>query len=194
MKIELTIDGSQLGETVLDVFKTLTQEQKQGIAAEVLREWLKDPSAIEDSVRRQQLIEKVREEKQRKDHYGWQRDWSDAAMVATDEFKREWNRGHHTKADMVNEVTRQVSEYYKTEIEKCIKEDSDILRLKESVYATVKETLTANFHKYVHDAVVAWVCQHFQDMANGIASALMMNSQNQDVLTQLRQKLLPNGY
>jgi len=135
MKIELNIEAGQLGETVIDIFKNLTKKQKETIALEVLKEWLKEPSLFENPNFEKLLIEEYREGKRRPTWGILNKDSTDSEIQNNSSFKTDLRDFKTSKQAMVLNFKDEVVNFYKNTICSEIEKDPNIQRIKDEAYA-----------------------------------------------------------
>jgi hypothetical protein len=149
MQVTLNIESGQLGDTVVELFQSLTLEQRQEVARDVLREWLREPYDVE----RKAFEEQVRREEDPNRH------WNIRERLAN--FRS-------TRETMVQEIIKQVIEYFQKTIAEEIQSDEQITKLRDELTAEVK----SKFPDYVRNAVVSWFASHMESILSGSLSAL----------------------
>lgn len=169
MQVTLNIGANQIGETVLDLFKTLTEEQKKQIAGEVLRQWLKDPIPYEAAAWDEEAIAYVRKE----DYQARDRGWNGERCRESAYYRRYMDKKNSSKAEMILEVQRQIITFYNSEIKQLVREDPQILKMKDAVCEVVGEM----FPKIAHDAMVLFVAGNLDRAINATMSGLLQGSQ-----------------
>jgi len=152
MKVELNIESSQLGETVIDLFKNLTPEEKQNVASQVLKEWLKEPSLFETCNYEQQLIEDFRTGKIKSSSYNtkYDKDTSIQAIRDDYEFKKRVENYRTSKQGLIESTKFEILDYYKKSIAEEIKKDEMVNKIKEETY----KQLVLEFPKIITQVLV----------------------------------------
>lgn len=180
MKIEMNIDASNIGETLLDVFKTLNEDQRKEVAVKVLHEWLREPECIHRTGLHRKALAFARERN------SWHKEKSDEWFSSTDEYKRFMKDNKTPKEIMIDTITKEVIEWQKKEITKAIKADPLVEQMKNETMAAIKE----QFPRIVNDAMIAFFCQNMSEMASGLSRALMMTHQTDQTVKKIAEKVL----
>ena len=117
MKVELEIDGNQLGSTVIELFQNLKPEDKKELAEKVLLAWMKEPMDTEYRLKEQQVIEHLREGRE---HYKFK-------GMADNEIKQQWRFKECIKTFkcirdlMLHDLCRESVEYVQKALKRLIK-------------------------------------------------------------------------
>lgn len=175
MKVEMTIDASNIGETIVDMFQNLTTEQKESIALSVLEQWLKEPDEIHKTSLHRKAIEHARERN------SWSKEKPDSYFEQTGEYKDYLRKNPTPKEAMIRKITTEVIDYHSRKIGKMIQTDPEIQAIMQQTFETIK----ANFPKIVNDAMIAWFCSNMQTMADGIGQALFQSSGTAKMVQQI---------
>jgi len=178
MKVELNIDASNIGETIIDMFTKLTEEQKETIALTVLSDWLKSPELIEKSALHREALEYARPRR-------WNAELSEAKLMETSEYKYYLKDKPTTKTLMIHKITSEVIKYHEKAIGDMIRSDPEMDRIMKETMVTIKE----NFPKIVNDAMIAWFCSNMQTMAQGVGTALHQSQSASQMVQQLTDRI-----
>lgn len=162
MQIIMNIDAGQLGETVLDVFKSLTPEQKNTLAVQVLQEWLKDPVPYEAPGMDKQAIAYARNQS------NWDRDRPDEFFRGTGAYKQ-YLADNNSKKAMVVAVQQEVIRAYQNTVKELVQTDPQIQTMKEAVVEVVKDA----FPRMVHEAMVLWCASNLDRAVNAAVTGLV---------------------
>lgn len=179
MNINLEIKADQIGDTVIDVFKSLSEDQKKEVASKIMEKWMKDPISIERDVIEQKVIDDLRN---KEDYLKKQ---SDAEIRANYRFRDAMKNQRGTKEAMILSVMESVSSYFKSSVDEMIKNDEAIKNMLE----VVKDEIRTNYPKFVHDAMIAFFAGHMQNIGQGITQALMQTDNNQNMMKNIANKL-----
>jgi hypothetical protein len=161
MKVELQIDGSQMGETIQQVFNNLTKEQQLELARNTMLEWLKSPIDFERQLYERQALEEVKKSRSG----GFYNNNSDAEIMNGYEFREKMRTFKSTKEKMIAEITEATIRHYKETVSELVAKDEQI----QAMLAVVKEELKNAFPKMVQDAMMIW----FASKMDSIATALI---------------------
>lgn len=178
MKVELNIEGSQLGETVVDLFKNLDADQRKEVAKSVLESWLRQPIDVERQVYETALIAEIRTDR------NYAND-TEASIRNNYRFTEKMKGFKSTREEMVKEVTTQAIAHFKEMITEKIKTDPQIQKLWEAT----SETLKADFPNIARDAMIAFFCTNMTQMAAGVQQALWSSQNSERLMGEVRQKL-----
>jgi len=148
MKLELTIDATNIKETLGETFKSLTPEEKKELALKVLQGWLAEPYDVERQAWVQEKLVEVRNGRYADDFKGKSDTYVMDHYGARDSFKNFVS----SRELMINTITSEVTTHYKNEIKTMIESDPKIQAMKEVTMEEIRE----NFPKYSHDALMYW--------------------------------------
>lgn len=141
MKIELTIEAGQLGNTVLELFETLTEAQKREIAQQVVTNYFLDDN---NQVEREAFSDKVIAELKAsgETHYGTKLSvMPDSEIKMSYKYKTAMEKFESLKSQVINAVRSEVSKHFLMEITEQIKKDPQIEVAKTEIMNTVKASM-----------------------------------------------------
>jgi hypothetical protein len=187
MKIELNIEPSQIGETVIDVFKTLTPEDKKEMAIQIMREWLKEPSLFESCNFEQQLIHEYRTgiRKPNSTYDKFDENTPESTIRNDYYFKKSVEEYKTSKQGLVEATKREMLVYYNEEIAKELKLDVTINKIKEETY----KELTANFPRIITEVLIMAFSSNLANMQHQIQDMTMKSYNVNSFIDQVRGKL-----
>lgn len=154
MKIELEVDPKDLTKSLKEILDTLPPEQRQELAKKTMEAWLKAPYDIERKVKEREVVERLKGKR----NYG--RPETEEEIRSGYDFRNEMQGWRSTKDQMVETITREIADQYKTAVREVLAQDPKIQAMKEEVTAIVKET----FPRIFHEAMVAWTASNIQNM------------------------------
>lgn len=197
MQVTLNIDASNFGDTLGDVFKNLSNEQKYHVAKESFEKWMREPYDVEFNTKKETIVKKLRQSPN--DEVRVNDSWSerkktsectDAELATTDKFKQLLGEFKTTKQIMVEETTKQIVDYYKTYIVEFVKTDENTqLILKQTI-----EEVTKQFPAMIHDAIVHWFSLQMNNMGQQIQTALYQSKNAENISKQLAQQITGHNY
>ena len=167
MQVNLTIDAAQLGETVVDVFKSLSSEQRQEIAVAVLREWLMQPNDaefIKDDIFAMQAARSL-------SYY--LRDKADAEVRKSEEYRKAIARSTNPKTQMIRFVRDEAVSQFQASVKEMVASDPQIQKMRDAVCEVVRE----NFPRVVHDAMVLWVAANLDKAVSAAVNGVCFSQQ-----------------
>lgn len=186
MNVTLSIDSNQLGETVVDLFKNLTEQQRQEVAVKVLEQWLAQPYDVERKAAKAEIARQARIRSVGGYSGKPYNDMTDEEVVKEDYTARgEFEKFVSSRELMVKEITSSALKHQLEVIGDRIKSDRQL----NAVLDRTLKMIEQNFGAYVHDAMIAWFCTNMTTMATGIQSSLFQSSTMQERLDQLNREL-----
>jgi hypothetical protein len=181
MQITMNIDASQMSENLVDILKTLTENQRKEIAKETLLAWLKEPNDKEHSAYSREIINTIRADRWNEKY----KTCSDLEIMETYDYKQKIKNFPTTKEIMVKTITQETIKFYQEEISKFIKKDETVRTILEITLAKIKD----DFPKYIHDTLVHHFATELSALGPKIASAVFQVTRNSETIEQLQQNL-----
>jgi O6-methylguanine-DNA--protein-cysteine methyltransferase len=173
MQIVLNIDQTNIGETVEEIFRSLSDEDKKEVAKQVMLETLRKPSEVERINFENELIKSLikadgypKTEKDARDSY--------AFTERRSKFKTSSER-------MIESISAGALVHYKELAASLVKEDPVL----SDAISKMLETFKTEFPNMVQLAMSAYFASQMQ----GIASALLTSSTTQYSVQDLARKL-----
>jgi len=188
MKMEITLDGNQLGGTIEETFKHLTSEQMKEIAKGVATQWFTELNDIPGHQKafEESLIDKFRTSDQ---YNAFNK--SDEEIRRSYDFKHDLRGYKNPQGQIITKITDEVLKHIRDEVKDKIQKDDFINELISTTVAEIKK----DFPKFVHDAITAFFCSHMQSIGDGIQLALTQSSSTAEILKQITEKLgIQNPY
>lgn len=196
MKVELTIDSSNIGETLVDLFKNLPQEKKEEIASQVLEKWLTQPYDIERKAAGQKIIRELRErgDSTWKDNSDEYRKKKDEEIYGSYEFSQRMRNFKSSKEEMILSITQSSIEHYKKITQEKIQNDEQLKKIMEIAFEEIKK----DFPKYVHDAICSFFINNMFVIQSGMQEGLQKSNKslemNKAIAEHLGMNLGQNNY
>lgn len=184
MKVELNIDASNIGETVIDLFKNLSEDQKRDITLGIIKNWFDMPYGAERELKEQQAIAEYRRKNPS------QADAPDYRIKDNWEIKSIMGKFRGAREQFLFEANKQVVELVKAGVTERLKVDPEIQKMVDSVTEEVKK----DFPKFVHDAMIAWFCGNMHAMAGGISQALMQSRDAENISKSVYERITGQQY
>lgn len=185
MKIELEIPADLMNVTIIDVFKSLTYEDKKALAEKVLLSWMTEPMNTEHKLKEQQVIEYLRAN----EHYNFE-DKSDNDIKHNYRFKQCMEKFKCTRDLMLIELCRESVSFIQKSLETLLKEDTEYKNMLEAQLKEVKD----NFPKFVQEAVVTWFCQNIIAMTENLRQVHGNLDTLNDFMNNMRDNVNINRY
>lgn len=178
MELRLNMDSVNIGETVVDLFENLSETQREQIATEVLREYLREPLQQERAVLEQECFAEMRKTNSRaKD--------TDESLRGNWQYREFMDKHKTSKEIMIKQILTSTIEHYKAQVAKEIRQDPQM----QAILTEVTNKIKTEYPKIVHDAMMVWFCSNMQQLGSGIATALVQSTSNEAILKQLSEKL-----
>lgn len=157
MEVTLKIEAHQIGETIEEVFKHLTPEQKMKLAEDTVRSWLSAPYAGEREAYEQQAVQTVRKKNVKLNYYTERRsgdnDVEDKEIRCTSEFNdlmREWRS---TREILITSICEESLKYAKEFAISSVAADEKM----KVVMETTRKSVEDLFPQMVYGAMVRWL-------------------------------------
>ena len=188
MQVAIQVDHTQIRDDVHDIFASLTHDQKQAIARDILKGWLDLPPHVEQEMREVRALQ-IADERNAGDEW-WRR-------LSTAEKKGNYRYTEILKslpvsgrAAFASEVTKQVFEWLRVEVGIRLGSDPEFKRMADEVMKTVKD----QYPKMVHDAMMAYMTTQMTTMASAVQQSLAMLPEMGNALNDLNNRLLQAGH
>lgn len=182
MQITMNVDASQMSESVVEILKSLNEEQRKDIAKDILVKWLQEPNSFEHAAHSREVIIRLRNDYYYKNDF---KDASDEDIKQHYKYKEEIKKYPTAKEVMVGEITNQIVSYYKEEVVNFIKNDETVNNILAVTLAQIKE----DFPKYVHNAMVYYFTQNLNNLGNLAAGAMSQANVALNLSNQIQEKL-----
>lgn len=162
MKISIDVDEGMVGKSVEDILQNVTPEQKNVIAQEIMKEWLKTTFVDHQrKVREQEVLKEVRNAS------SYNRTKTDAELLSDWSFQNAMKDWKSSKQVMIETITRQMADAYKEYVKDLVENDPAFKAMKEEVGKIVRES----FPKMVHDAMIVWFSGQMEAVMQGVHAA-----------------------
>lgn len=191
MEVTLKIEAHQIGETIEEVFKHLTPEQKAGLAEDTVRSWLSAPYAGEREAYEEQALQDVRKKNVRIGYYGSNRTSGqpgvkDSEIRETEEYRTRMREWRSTRERLITGICEETLKHAKEFAETSIKNDPKTQEVLESV----RKSIEATFPQMVYGAMVRWMAGNMGDVLNLARADVQVDLLNtQDELARLKSDL-----
>jgi hypothetical protein len=186
MQVTLNVDPGVVGLELGEIFKSLTDDQKNQIAVQVLKDFLNQPFDIEIRAKEKEIIEKIRN----KPRSSW-----DTSGPKTDEQCREdsdykeWRRSYRdSRTSMIEDITLAA----KTEQQKVIKE---MVVNNPDIQKTIQEEVDKFTEAFPEMAKQALTGMFMSSLASILPMLSAHNGSIQNIFNRdsMNQGLLNNG-
>lgn len=192
MKIELNVEGSQLDAEVKELLANLTDEQKQGLAKDMLSSALQHTESL---MLKSNAIEKALNETNTKFGKNYELEggtlrgstwingsnFYDHKNYFNDRVKEYSAVGTYFRDVVLNEI----STFAKSEVKNLVEQSSLINGAIDKAKATIEQSLP----KIVHDAMVMYFATQMSSMMSGLASSMMQYKDQNELLNVIQRQL-----
>jgi hypothetical protein len=195
MKIELNVQGSQLDAEVKELLVSLTQEQKQDMAQQILTQSLNNAeSSIKISMVREKALADTKDKFKKEFLINEKGQLSNNTYRGPeyderdyfDKKVREYNDvGTYFKTEILGAMTAHAKSLVETEV----KTSEAIITALEQAKAKIAEEMP----RLVHDAMVMYFASQMQAMMEGVAKASLQTQHSGDMLQRMQQALSGKG-
>ena len=194
MKIELNVEGSQLDSEVKDILSTLTPEQKQEMAKQVLVDYFKNyDNSLDNAWIQKTAVNEFRTElEKRKDSYDYSNYYrlTDQQLIDTRyEVRNIIDRIKKQKRDFVCEILKESVEMARAEIKAMVEADEQIKKVKDEVLAEVKNS----FAQLVKDSMLNYFSNQMSELFSSIHTNTSRNDYQSGTLQQIEERLNRNN-
>lgn len=164
MQVTLNIEAGQLGNTVVELFQSLDQDQRKEIATEVLTKWLQDPTSVEMAAEDSKALYYARSKS------SWSnKDKSAEQLRVTSEYTDYFKEHPTSKQMMIGQIKDEIVKHYQSVVNKVVIEDPKTQDMAKEVGQIVKDTLP----KMIHDAMMLWTAANLDKAVNVAITGLM---------------------
>jgi len=175
MEIKLNIDANQLNETVIDLFKVLTDEQKKDLVTQAIKGWLNGEYAGERLAHEEALISEFRSKNLPLSSWSQDKKGGDPSVTDDDiknsrAFMSRMGSYKSVREVMVSEIVSTSVDTIKQKVKGFV--DSD-LKLKEA-FERVRENVESNFPGMVRQAMTSWMVNSMRDVILNVPMQTMV--------------------
>jgi hypothetical protein len=188
MEVTLKIEASQLGETVVDLFKNLGEDQKKAIAIDILTKWLIEPYEIERLANNERVLSEMRANNcEVCVNYNRKRanDCTDNEIKTSSEFKSKICNFKSSREIMINQITNEVTSYFKNSIQEQVKTDEQFDNLRKELY----DFIANNFLMMIKEAAVSWFTGNMNFISQQAMSSMSDRMWYENSIASLKQQL-----
>jgi hypothetical protein len=150
MQVTLNIEAGQLGDTIVDLFKNLSDEQREALALQVLEKWVEEPTSVEKDLAKVELLRKYRCKLSGYIH--GKKYQTDEEILRCRDFQKELNNVKTSKELMIRD---------------------------NAALEVALEQATADFPILLQRAMTTWFADHIQAIAATAASQVYNQQQTQ---------------
>lgn len=171
MKIEINLDSNNIGDTVLDIFKNLKEEDKHQIALQILKNYILEDPAVERSIEEGKILQQLKSDPYNKNK-------SDAEIRNGYDFGQKSRNIILSKETMIKALTQEAINTYKQEVINLVRED----KILEAAYDNIRKEIIADYPNMVKETMMKIVSDSF----SGMFQTGMMQAYK---ISQIEQKL-----
>ena len=183
MEVTLKIEAGQLGETVVDLFKNLSEDQKKEIATDILTKWLNEPYEIERNAYVEGIVSQLRQANV-EIYTGFGRkkaiDCTDKEIKESSEYRQKAGGFKSSREVMIKEITNEVITYFKTSIQEQVKTDPQVEAFRGDVYQFIVD----NFPMMIKESMVNFFSNHLSSIATCASSAMNDRAWFEKIITK----------
>ena len=186
MQITMNIEAGQIGDTVIELFRNLSQDKKEELALQILREWLKAPEFFETPNYEQLVIDEFRSGKRGNGAYDakYNKDTPEE-MIRSDYKFRDAVKGYkNSKQVMVEEIKNSIIAYYKQELSKEIATSETIEKIKKETF----EIIAKDFPQLIYQTMLSVFVGNLHGLGNQINETHMRQWNIESMLNQALNK------
>jgi hypothetical protein len=203
MQVTINIDASQVGDTMVDVMKSLTAEQKNDLAYKALKSWLDEPIQLpEVNVIEKAALEHVKtlgkeiyvsKDKEGKNTYSriykYPSECTDEQLKTSGEFKDFVKTYKTTKQQLILSIAEEIKNYYLHEVGKAVQADPQLIEVKDKIFKTVQD----NYPKAVLSSVMMFMSNHLNSLSDCVRDIAERQVSADGHIQALEQRILTNN-
>jgi len=155
LEVTLKIEAHQLGNNVLDLFKSLTEEQRIQSAKDVVDKWLRSPYDVERLAYAQNVISHLRQSHIRmgySDKFTDDPNVTDSQISDTFEYRDKMAKFRSSREQMISMAAEEAVKQYRESVVDLVKNDPGV----QAVYDSVKKRIESTFPQMAQAALVNW--------------------------------------
>lgn len=187
MQVTINIDSTNVGETLLDLFKNLSSEKKEELALSVMKEWLQSPEFFEERNKEQIIIDEFKKGIRQPYYYGSKYDENtpDETIMRDEKFKKALETYRNSKQIFVEDIKNEIVSYYKKYIKEQIIDNDRLNKIKEESYNEVAK----QFPSIVIECMMLAFISNIKDLQGLIFNSANRSLMNDSMISAIRQKL-----
>lgn len=188
MNVTLEIKGADLSKEVGTILSELSKEEKIALARDIMLTWMKTPLDQERTVYRNQVIDKLIEEKKSSNSYNWRADHEkpEGRPAFEKEYEYEISRRmgsfKSSKEQMIEMVVSESIAHYKSLVTELVKTDQQLA----DIWEKMKPKLEEQFPRMVHDSVTNFFAGQMQHIAQSLQQNFMLANNAEMNVQQVR--------
>lgn len=194
MQVTVNIEAAQMGETVVEMFNSLTGEDRKELMKDIMREWFSTPINFEQVALEETLIRDIRAGKHNQDIEYYDRDklhrLTDQEIRTKGWFiKLRGTRCIDSRAQMVNCAIDEAKTVFAAEIQNMVKTDPDIQKAKDIVLEELKKA----YPTMMHDALLGYFSSFMNQLSLGINQAMAQTQSTNLIMNNIQQRMSQIG-
>lgn len=141
MEVKINIESGQIGDTVIDLFKNLSDDKKEELALTILKEWLQSPEFFETKNKEQLVIEEFKSGK-RSSYSSWDKynaDTTDDVIKRDYNYQKALNEYRTSKQILVEDIKNEIVNYYKKYISDELINNEKIQKIKQETFDEIQK-------------------------------------------------------
>lgn len=188
MEVKIELEAGQIGDTVIDLFKSLSAEKKEELALTVLREWLISPEFLETENKKMLLLDEYKSGKYDRP-YDKYSTMTDEQIMRNYDFTDKLKSYKNSKQIMVEDIKTEIISYYKKSIAEQLEKDEKVQALKE----VMMEELAGQFPQIIINALTQTFANSLVSMKSNVDAALMCSSNAMSISNNIAERLNSKG-
>lgn len=171
MNVTLQVNAEQFGDDIKNVFSSLTVEQRQALATDLLKAYMTQPIELTGAAK-EAYIREVR----KVNPGGYGNDWA---------WRQEWEKKVFLHDVLFQALSVQMLADYRAQIADLVKNDPQI----QTMMAVAVEEARKQFPAAVHEAIVLSVGRMINDLGGTIATLLCRTDQLSESQREMVEKM-----
>ena len=187
MEVKINIEASQIGSTVIALFKNLSNEKKEELALSVMKEWLQSPEFFETKNKEQLLVEEFRNGIRQPfwSSNKYNEETSEHIIKSDENYKRALKSYKTSKQILVEDIKNEIVSYYKKYITEQIADHELINKIKEETY----KEIASMFPAIITEVMISVFSNNLANLQYQIQDASMKSNVAENMAKNILSKL-----
>jgi len=184
MEVTINLDASQLGDKIEKVFDSLSPEQNEKIAMQVLTKFLEEPTYAEREIFSSKLITQIRASE------SYHKNSDDNQIKGSYQYSDGMKKFVSMKEKMVEKITSTAMDHFVKRMNGLIESDEELKQIFEANKAEIKES----FPQFIQAAMTTWFVKGMTEMQTMMHSAFNQSRYANEATERIIKYLENNGH
>lgn len=184
MEVTINLDATQLGDKIEKIFDSLTPDQTEKIAVQVLTKFLEEPTYAERKIFSDKLVTNIRNTESYHKHH------NDDEIRNSYKHTEGMKAFKSTKEKMVEKITNTAMTHFVKKVDELVEADVELKQIFEANKAEIKES----FPQFIQAAMTTWFVKGMSEMQTMMHAAYSQSSYAKDATDRIVKYLENNGH